>query len=208
VPSSTPFLARYGLEALATVRVEEDTGAVPRSETGSVASGCSGLSSSNGRLRSTARWHILPDFPDTRGVSRSSRTRGAGRGGRGSVLRATGSQGGFFESVNDHQHADERCCCGRQNRVVLTPRRQRQVCGWQVGLTGRGQASREGVSGVRAPSLRAERSDEAIHSRFLLGYGLLRRACHRARIRATRWLAMTRREAYDRPKSLPFIKDV
>src|SRR6267143_2014806 len=39
VTSSTPFLARSGLEALATVRVEEDTGAVPRSATGSVAFG-------------------------------------------------------------------------------------------------------------------------------------------------------------------------
>src|SRR6267378_2888995 len=38
VTSSTPFLARSGLEALATVRVEEDTGAVPRSATGSFAS--------------------------------------------------------------------------------------------------------------------------------------------------------------------------
>src|SRR5216684_3235829 len=28
---------------------------------------------------------------------------GCGCGGRGSVLRATGSQGGFFESVSDHQ---------------------------------------------------------------------------------------------------------
>src|SRR3982074_2874201 len=44
------FLAWCGLEALATVRVEEDTGAVPRSATGSVASGRNGLSSSNGRL--------------------------------------------------------------------------------------------------------------------------------------------------------------
>src|SRR5215469_303298 len=50
VPSSTPFLARFGLEALATVRVEEDTGAVPRSDTGSPAFGRNGLSSSNGRL--------------------------------------------------------------------------------------------------------------------------------------------------------------
>src|ERR1700739_1190768 len=50
VPSSTPFLARFGLEALATVRVEEDTGTVPRSVTGSVAFGRNGLSSSNGRL--------------------------------------------------------------------------------------------------------------------------------------------------------------
>ena len=35
--------------------------------------------------------------------------------------------------------------------------------------------------------------DEAIHSFFVLLYGLLRGACHRARIRATRWLAMTAR---------------
>src|SRR5712692_10204093 len=31
--------------------------------------------------------------------------------------------------VSDYRHADERCCCGRQNRVVLTPRRWRQVRG-------------------------------------------------------------------------------
>jgi hypothetical protein len=31
------------------------------------------------------------------------------------------------EPVSDHKHADERCCRGRQNRVVLTPRRWRQV---------------------------------------------------------------------------------
>ena len=36
-----------------------------------------------------------------------------------------------------------------------------------------------------------ERSDEAIHSSFARRHGLLRGACHRARIRATRWLAMT-----------------
>ena len=36
-----------------------------------------------------------------------------------------------------------------------------------------------------------ERSDEAIHSSFTRRDGLLRGACHRARIRATRWLAMT-----------------
>ena len=66
VPSSTPFLARYGLEALATVRIEEDTGAVPRSATGSLAFGRNGLSSSNGRLVRTARSHILANFADTR----------------------------------------------------------------------------------------------------------------------------------------------
>jgi hypothetical protein len=36
-----------------------------------------------------------------------------------------------------------------------------------------------------------ERSDEAIHSFFARRDGLLRGACHRARVRATRWLAMT-----------------
>jgi hypothetical protein len=70
VPSSTPFLARYGLEALATARVEEGhrsgpslcnrlcrfwdvTGSVPRT----------------GGWCATARLHILPDFLDTRGVT-------------------------------------------------------------------------------------------------------------------------------------------
>src|SRR5882724_6689516 len=70
VSSSTPFLAWYGLEALATVRVEEDTGAVPCSVTGSVAFGRNGLSSGNGRLVRTARCHILADFLDTRAQGR------------------------------------------------------------------------------------------------------------------------------------------
>jgi hypothetical protein len=36
-----------------------------------------------------------------------------------------------------------------------------------------------------------ERSDEAIHSSFARRDELFRGACHRARVRATRWLAMT-----------------
>src|SRR3984893_6266599 len=39
------------------------------------------------------------------------------------------AQGGCFESVSNQQHADERCCSVRRSRVVLTPRRWRQVCG-------------------------------------------------------------------------------
>jgi hypothetical protein len=54
--------------------------------------------------------------------------RGVECGGRGSVLRATGSQGGL-RSVSDQQRADERCCGVRRSRVVLTPRRWRQVRG-------------------------------------------------------------------------------
>src|ERR1700704_6089354 len=40
-----------------------------------------------------------------------------------------------------------------------------------------------------------ERS-EAIHSSFARRDGLLRGACHRARIRATRWLAMTAKHTF------------
>jgi hypothetical protein len=40
------------------------------------------------------------------------------------------------EPVSDQQHADERCCCVRRSRVVLTPRRWRQVCGCSVDPTG------------------------------------------------------------------------
>jgi hypothetical protein len=48
------------------------------------------------------------------------------------------------------------------------------------------------AAGCKAASRHCEeRSDEAIQLSFLLRDGLLRGANHRARIRATRWLAMT-----------------
>jgi hypothetical protein len=81
---------------------------------------------------------------------------GAGCGGRGSVLRATGLQGGFFESVSDQQHADERCFRVRQNRVVLTPRRWRQVCGCCVGPTGRGHNGSPQATVAKEPGHRGE----------------------------------------------------
>ena len=71
VPSSTPFLARSGLEALATVRVEEDTGAVPRSDTGSVAFGRNGLSSSNGRLVRNRPFAHSDRFPGHKGAGKT-----------------------------------------------------------------------------------------------------------------------------------------
>src|SRR3989442_5707621 len=71
VPSSTPFLARSGLEALATVRVEEDTGAVPRSATGSVAFGRNGLSSSNGRLARNRPFAHSDRFPGHKGAGKT-----------------------------------------------------------------------------------------------------------------------------------------
>ena len=42
---------------------------------------------------------LSPSRPTERGVSRSSRTLGAGCGGRGSVLRATGLQGGSAKGL-------------------------------------------------------------------------------------------------------------
>jgi hypothetical protein len=75
-------------------------------------------------------------IPPHRGAYRDRHGRGAGCGGRGSVLRAKRLQGGFYESVSDTEHADERRCCGRRSRVVLTPRRWRQVCGGFIGPTG------------------------------------------------------------------------
>src|SRR5207244_1492744 len=62
-----PFLARSGLEAHATVRVEEDTGPVPRSPTGSQGLRArSGSGPATGGWLRTARSPILADFPDTR----------------------------------------------------------------------------------------------------------------------------------------------
>jgi len=55
-----------------------------------------------------------PSRAHKRGVSRSSRTWGAGCGGRDGI-------GARFE------RADERCYCVRRSRVVLTPRRWCQV---------------------------------------------------------------------------------
>jgi len=52
---------------------------------------------------------LPPSRPTQRGVSRSSRTLGTGCGGRGRA-------------------GDERRARGRRSRVVLTPRRWRQVC--------------------------------------------------------------------------------
>src|SRR5438445_4047774 len=63
-----------------------------------------------------------------------------------------GLRGGFYESVSGQQRADEGCCSVRRSRVVLTPRRWRQVRGWQVGPTGRGLAISADDGGKQARS--------------------------------------------------------
>ncbi len=86
----------------------------------------------------TSRTSRIP--PHQRGVSRSSRTRGADAVDAAAFCAQRDCRAGD-EPVSDQQHADERCCCVRRSRVVLTPRRWRQVCGRQVSPTGRGQAT-------------------------------------------------------------------
>ncbi len=63
-----------------------------------------------------------------------------------------GLRGGFYESVSGQQRADEGCCSVRRSRVVLTPRRWRQVRGWQVGPTGCRLAISAGDGGKQARS--------------------------------------------------------
>src|SRR5216683_1439122 len=66
--------------------------------------------------------------PHKRGVSRSSRTRGGMRWTRQRFAR-DGIAGQVERLVSGQQRADERCCSVRRSRVVLTPRRWRQVRG-------------------------------------------------------------------------------
>jgi hypothetical protein len=73
--------------------------------------------------------------PHHRGVSRSSRTRGADAVDAAAFCAQRDRRAGD-EPVSDRQHADERRCCVRRSRVVLTPRRWRQVGGCYVGPTG------------------------------------------------------------------------
>src|ERR1700730_7935802 len=67
-----------------------------------------------------------------------------------------GIAGRVERPVSDQQHADERCCCGRRSRVVLTPRRWCQVRGWQVGPTGRGQNLNPLTTVAKEPGHRGE----------------------------------------------------
>jgi hypothetical protein len=78
---------------------------------------------------------LWPSHP-TRGAYRD-------RHGRGVRMRWTrqrfardGVAGRVERLVSDHQRADERCCSVGRSRVVLTPRRWRQVHGCYVGPTG------------------------------------------------------------------------
>jgi hypothetical protein len=92
-----------------------------------VSSGCGKNISLHPSGKSSLQIRAIP--PHQRGVSRSSRTRGGMRWTRQRFAR-DGIAGRVGERpVSDQQRADERCCSVRRSRVVLTPRRWRQVCG-------------------------------------------------------------------------------
>jgi hypothetical protein len=69
-----------------------------------------------------------PSRSATRGVSGSSSTLGWDAVDAAAFCARRDRRAGD-EPVSDQQHADERCCCVRRSRVVLTPRCWCQVCG-------------------------------------------------------------------------------
>ena len=100
--------------------------------------------------RPKSNLYPLPSRPE-RGAYRDRHGRWAGCGGRGSVGRATGSQGGLHARERSPSALTNDAASGRRSRVVLTPRRRRQVCGRQVGPTGCGQASYPQMTVTRKP---------------------------------------------------------
>src|SRR5450432_1793305 len=100
-----------------------------------------------GQIISTSSRHPTP--PEGRWPS--SRTRGGMRWTRQRLAR-DGIAGQVERLVSGHRHADERCCSVRQNRVVLTPRRWRQVLRSCVGPTGLRQNLSADDGGKRARS--------------------------------------------------------
>ena len=94
--------------------------------------------------------------PKQRGVSRSSRTLGRDAVDAAASC-ARGDRRAGDEPVSGQQHADERRCSVRRSRVVLTPRRWRQVCGCCVGPTGRGHNVSQQATVAKEPGHRGER---------------------------------------------------
>ena len=80
---------------------------------------------------------LFPTVPPHRGAYHDRHLRGMGCSGRGSVGRATRSQGGAFRLRERSNGARTNgACCGRQNRVVLAPRCWCQVGGGFTSPTG------------------------------------------------------------------------
>src|ERR1700682_3953571 len=98
----------------------------------------------------TSRTLAIP--PHQRGVSRSSRTRGGMRWTRQRQARNVVAGRVGERPVSDRQRADERCCCVRRSRVVLTPRRWRQVRGVKSAQPGLDKTYPLGDGGKRARS--------------------------------------------------------
>jgi hypothetical protein len=99
---------------------------------------------------------LSPSHP-TRGAYRDRHeTRGGMRWTRQRFAR-DGIAGRVERLVSDQQRADERCCCVRRSRVVLTPRRWRQVRGCYVGPTGLRHNVSPWTTVAKEPGHRGER---------------------------------------------------
>jgi hypothetical protein len=100
--------------------------------------------------------HIRAIPSHKRGVSRSSGNAGWDAvDAAASCVRRDCRTGD--EPVSDHRHADERCCSVRRSRVVLTPRRWRQVRGCWVGPTGLRHNVSPWTTVAKEPGHRGER---------------------------------------------------
>ena len=89
-----------------------------------------------------------------RGVSRSLRTRGGMRWTRQRFARDV--MAGRVSRERSQSALTTDACCGRRSRVVLTPRRRRQVRGGKVGPTGCRQAFNPQTTVTRKPDHRGE----------------------------------------------------
>jgi hypothetical protein len=102
-----------------------------------------------GQIISTHSRHPVP----LRGAYRDRHGRGMGCGGRGSVLRATGLQGGLYacERLPSERTRDD--CSVRRSRVVLTPQWLASSLRRRVGSTGlrRAISADDGVKQARSP---------------------------------------------------------
>jgi hypothetical protein len=100
---------------------------------------------------------ISIDVPAHRGAFRDRHKRWAGMRWTRQRFARDGIAGQVERLVSDQQRADERCCSVRRSRVVLTPRRWRQVRGCYVGPTGLRHNVSPWTTVAKEPGHRGER---------------------------------------------------
>jgi hypothetical protein len=105
--------------------------------------------------RANHLYKFAPSHPTRGAYHDRHETRGGMRWTRQCFAR-DGIAGRVERLVSDQQRADERCCSVRRSRVVLTPRRWRQVRGCRVGPTGLRQNVSPRATVAKEPDRRGE----------------------------------------------------